>query len=249
MDTAASRVLGLDKSDLPALALLLFGGPLPAEALVESLDEEPARLRATLGRLERAGYVHDAEPGEPLRLTPHAERWIATLWTPLHDEGVKLCDRYSVDQLANVSDFLDAACRIQERNAQRVAQLLRTPPVKATGPRSGLSRAALRRVQVFVESNLSSEIRLPDMAARAELSEFHFARAFKVSVDTTPRAYVESRRIAAAERLIGQTDLPLAQIAFDVGLGSQSRLTTAFRRATGLTPAHYRRKMAAHAQR
>src|SRR5690606_6646191 len=183
----------------------------------------------------------------------HAQEWIATLWQPLQEAGGKLCGKYDHAQLAAVASFLEAACQIQERHATRVRRLLQRPAsgsrpapgrgVRARGgaARGGLSPAALRRVQLFVQSNLSESIKLADLAKRAELSAFHFARAFKQSTGTTPRAYVEACRIAAAERLLGETALPLARVALMVGLGSQSRLTTAFRRATGLTPARYRR--------
>jgi AraC family transcriptional regulator len=56
-----------------------------------------------------------------------------------------------------------------------------------------------------------------------------------------PRAFVEAQRVEKARRLLRQSALPLAQIAAEVGLGTQSRFTTTFRRATGFTPAAYRR--------
>ena len=68
-------------------------------------------------------------------------------------------------------------------------------PARRTHLRGGLSPAALRRVQLFVEANLGRAIHLHDLAARAALSPFHFARAFKTSAGMTPRAYVEQRRI------------------------------------------------------
>jgi AraC family transcriptional regulator len=99
----------------------------------------------------------------------------------------------------------------------------------------------LRRVQLFVEANLARPIHIADLAERAGLSEYHFARAFKTSAGSTPRAFVEGRRVEMARQLIGESDHSLAEIAIETGLGSQSRLTTAFRLATGFTPAAYRR--------
>lgn len=242
MDRAAVQVLGLSQEDLPTLALLFFGGPTTTTALAAALSSKPPALRATLARLVYAGYVLQSSSSGNLELTHHARNWIATLWRPLQDAGRKLCGNYSPAELACVADFLAAACLIQERNAARALALLKEPATATpqAQSRGGLSPAALRRVHVFVEANLSESIRLADLAERALLSEFHFARAFKQSTGTTPRAYVEGRRIAAAERLLSETALPLAGIALAVGFGSQSRLTTAFRRATGFTPARYR---------
>jgi AraC family transcriptional regulator len=96
-------------------------------------------------------------------------------------------------------------------------------------------------VQLFVEANLERRIHLPDLAARAGLSTFYFVRAFKASMGTTPRLFLEQRRLARATALLRESALPLAEIAAACGLGSQSRFTTTFRRATGFTPAAFRR--------
>ena len=45
-------------------------------------------------------------------------------------------------------------------------------------------------------------IRLRDLAARAGLSPYHFARAFRTSAGMTPRAFVEQRRIERAKHLL-----------------------------------------------
>jgi AraC family transcriptional regulator len=107
--------------------------------------------------------------------------------------------------------------------------------------RGGLAPWALRRVQLFVEGNLDRTIQVAELAGRAGLSATHFARAFKASTGTTPRAFLEDRRIAKAQKLLRESDLPLAQIAAETGFSTQSRFTTTFRRATGFTPATYRR--------
>jgi AraC family transcriptional regulator len=99
----------------------------------------------------------------------------------------------------------------------------------------------LRRVQLFVEANLGRTIHLADLARRAGLSLHHFARAFKMSAGMTPRAFVEERRIERARQLITESDRSLADIAVECGFGTQSRLTTTFKRRTGFTPAEYRR--------
>jgi len=109
-------------------------------------------------------------------------------------------------------------------------------------PRVGaLSARALRRVCLFVEANLDRPLQLRDLAAAARLSRFHFARAFKAATRRTPRRFLLETRIDQAARLLRLTERPLAEVAFACGFSSQSRLTTAFRLATGWTPARFRR--------
>lgn len=96
-------------------------------------------------------------------------------------------------------------------------------------------------MQLYVEANLERSIRTADLAARAGLSSFHFTRAFKTSTGTTPHAFLERRRVERAQVLLRESSAPIAEIAAATGLGTQSRFTTTFRRATGITPATYRR--------
>lgn len=109
-------------------------------------------------------------------------------------------------------------------------------------PRGGLAPGALRRVREHVESRLAERIDLATMSSLAGLSAPHFARAFKQSVGVSPGRYVRSRRIDAAAKLIESTDLPLAEIALEVGFSDQSHFTRTFAELTGDTPRAYRRK-------
>ncbi len=45
-----------------------------------------------------------------------------------------------------------------------------------------------------------------------------------------------------ASRALARSDMPLVEVALSAGFGNQSHLTRVFKRATGLTPAAYRRQ-------
>ena len=57
----------------------------------------------------------------------------------------------------------------------------------------------------------------------------------------TPRAFVEQRRVERASLLLRESDQAIARIAVDTGFGTQSRLTSVFKRRTGFAPAVFRR--------
>jgi AraC family transcriptional regulator len=224
--------------------MLLFAGPASAEELCAALRVPRGRVTATLERLQLAGYAR-YKPGDGVRLelSEHARKWIALIWEPLRTEGHRLLDRYRTRHLALMSAFMDRVCEVQEARTRKLRVWLSLPssPLRRAHLRGGLSPAALRRVQVFVEANLSRPVRLHDLAARAGLSPYHFARAFKTSAGMTPRAFIEQRRIEHVTQLLTGSTRSIADIAIDAGLGTQSRLTTTFRRSTGFTPAAYRR--------
>jgi AraC family transcriptional regulator len=97
----------------------------------------------------------------------------------------------------------------------------------------------LSRVLEYTHANLGVALDIRGMAAVANLSRFHFARAFKASTGQTPYQYVSAQRLAQAKVLLAQNQ-PLAEIAFALNFSSQANFTRAFRREFGITPGRYR---------
>jgi AraC family transcriptional regulator len=109
--------------------------------------------------------------------------------------------------------------------------------------RHGLDDGRLRRVLTYVEEHLAEDISVTDLANVACLSTFHFTRAFAASMSVPPHRYVSQRRLESAKAMIAAGRASLEEIAFHCRFSSQSSFTRAFRRATGMTPAEYRRTL------
>jgi AraC family transcriptional regulator len=58
-----------------------------------------------------------------------------------------------------------------------------------------------------------------------------------------PHRYVSRRRLETARAMIATGRTSLSEIALECRFSSQSSFTRAFRRATGVTPAEYRRTL------
>lgn len=104
----------------------------------------------------------------------------------------------------------------------------------------GLSAYISRRIQHFIDDNLDKSLTLEKLASIAELSEFHFQKMFLKSFAISPSRWVFHRRIRKAEDLL-TGHYPISDIAVRCGFSDQSHLTRSFRKATGTTPAVYRR--------
>ena len=97
----------------------------------------------------------------------------------------------------------------------------------------------LSRVLEYIHARLGDALDIRGMASVANLSRFHFARAFKASTGQTPYQYVNAKRMAQAKVMLAQNQ-PLAEIALALNFSSQANFTRAFRREFGITPGRYR---------
>lgn len=132
-------------------------------------------------------------------------------------------------------DYLQSLCFLL------IVEMMRLPPEqRATGRGTKLDEDVLGAVVTYIDANLESDLTIESLAALSGVATHHFARAFKRKVGEPPHHYVMGRRIEAARRLLRTSDRPIAEIAYATGFSSQSHMTTAFKRALGLTPAQCR---------
>jgi AraC family transcriptional regulator len=98
--------------------------------------------------------------------------------------------------------------------------------------RGGLGPARDRRVREYIEKSLDRDLSIDALAEVVGLSPHYFADVFRQSTGFTPHQYVSHRRVARAQQLLADADLPLADVAYQCGFTSQSQFTTLFRRFT-----------------
>jgi AraC-like DNA-binding protein len=102
-----------------------------------------------------------------------------------------------------------------------------------------------RRVAEHVERQLADTITVGQRAGIARISTAHFSRAFRGSFGMSPRTFLQRRRVAAPKRMMSETAMPLAEIAYAWGLCDQAHLSPGFERAAGTSPMRWRRAHAA----
>ena len=112
-------------------------------------------------------------------------------------------------------------------------------PAGLTG---GLSPKVQNRVGEFIDAHLHRQILLQELAELAGLSEYHFARMFKISLAQTPQHYITRQRVERAKlMLISRDESSLSDIALACGFSSQSHLGRTFKQYLGVTPGAYRK--------
>jgi AraC-like DNA-binding protein len=129
-----------------------------------------------------------------------------------------------------------------------VAPVTLSEALAASGPRGYLrhvqprpsTATRLRLAREFIDECLDQPLDLGLMAERAELSRFHFVRAFRQEFQTTPHRYLQERRIERAKQLLAAGSLSVTDVCFEVGFESLGSFSTLFRRLVGLSPGSYR---------
>jgi AraC-like DNA-binding protein len=130
--------------------------------------------------------------------------------------------------------------------SERLGTVVQIPGAQRSRPSTmgGLTAYKLRQVVEFIQAHIDEPINLRQLASVVSLSPFHFHREFKRSTGLTPGKYIFELRIKQAKVLLCESDLPLAQVAVQVGFADQSHFTVAFRKATSMTPRMYRNALA-----
>lgn len=94
---------------------------------------------------------------------------------------------------------------------------------------------------LWLDAHAHEPVDLERAAAGAGLSPFHFLRLFSAALGVTPHQYLVRARLRRAARLLADGDLPVTEIAWEVGFGDLSNFVRTFGRAAGVSPRGFRR--------
>ncbi len=97
-----------------------------------------------------------------------------------------------------------------------------------------------RDLQRWILDHLGEDLAVEKLADRAAMSPRHFARVFARETSSTPAQFVEMARLELARRRLEESELPVAMVARECGLGTAETLRRLFQRRLGVTPLDYR---------
>ncbi|EKJ94828.1 AraC family transcriptional regulator [Bradyrhizobium lupini HPC(L)] len=180
-------------------------------------------------------------------------------WQSILDEGAG--GAFSFDSLVHKGTFTSSRIRstilhlwqlcdeegapsrllAQAAGCEILAELCRLTGSPMQNVRGGLPSWSERRTVELLRTRLADDISLEDLAKEAGLSTFHFSRMFKRSFGVPPRAYLAQVRVEKACELLEHSDLPVTDIALEVGYSSSQVLARVFMRLKRLSPSEYRK--------
>lgn len=171
------------------------------------------------------------------------------------DASALYVDHGDVLTSAGTASGLDAClhlvrARLGADAANRVARSLVVAPHREGGQAQYIERPVARRVTddpiaravEWALAHLNGDLGVDQLAAAAHMSRRSFVRAFRASTGATPAAWVRSRRLDEARRLLETTGLSVDQVSESCGFGNTVTLRQNFLAAFGCTPSNYRRR-------
>lgn len=100
----------------------------------------------------------------------------------------------------------------------------------------------IQSLQVWLAENYRLQNVVAELIRRSGLPARSFARRFNAATGYKPLAYVQALRIEEAKQMLERTDLPVEDIAVEVGYQDPVSFRRLFKRLSGVTPAEYRRR-------
>jgi len=116
-------------------------------------------------------------------------------------------------------------------------------PRHSTASRRQESLDRLKPLFERMEQDYAGRISTEDAAEVVNMSLSTFRRTFLQITGESFVQYLNTFRIAKAQKLLASTDMPISQVCLEAGFCDQSYFGMIFRRLTQMTPRYYRQKV------
>lgn len=136
----------------------------------------------------------------------------------------------------------DAGELADERGAPRRDPDRPNEAKRAVDARRASSLRRLMTARDYLRAHFFEDLYLDDLAAAANMSAFHFSRAYRRQFGIAPLADLLEHRVNMAEHLLTTTNLDITTIATAVGFECRTTLFRQFVRARGRSPLYFRRQ-------
>ncbi len=169
------------------------------------------------------------------------------------DPDVLFVDDGRVLSSAGAASGVDVCLHVVRKDhgsglANKVARRCVVPPWRDGGQAQYIERpvpqssaAGTAATREWALERLGEPLALADLAGHARMSRRTFARRFGEEVGMSPGRWLIQQRVTRARHLLESTDLPVDQIAGEVGFATGASLRQHLHAAIGVSPQAYRR--------
>lgn len=151
--------------------------------------------------------------------------------------------RFAAEEAANGKPGGDAIlARISELLfVEAVRRYAESLPLDERGWLAGLRDNKISKALALMHADCGYAWTVEQLAAECALSRSAFADRFARIIGETPMQYLGQWRLQVADRRLKDGQLAIAQIASDVGFGSEAAFSRAYKRHFGMSPSQRHR--------
>ena len=100
----------------------------------------------------------------------------------------------------------------------------------------------LKKSLAIMKANISQNLTMTELAEKLHTSQTNLVVVFRVHLGSTPRKYFSDLKFARAKELLLRTNLPVFQIARNIGYEHSMHFCRRFRALCGVSPLEFRGK-------
>lgn len=137
--------------------------------------------------------------------------------------------------------FRNSAPLIESVMSDYITKILNGLLSPAPNKKRGASHtSSIADIIAYINEHFHEPISLDELAAKSNLSLYHFTRVFTKETGNTPHHYIMLTRLSAAKFLLKSSGASIKDIAFNTGFNSESSFCSTFKKLEKCTPSQYR---------
>jgi AraC family transcriptional regulator len=197
----------------------------------------------------KPGYVGVIPPGvaHEYRLRGRSDHLLARFKLQAGTEAVQVSSLQDLGRdFAGLAERFEHGMHVFDTRPQqataRIWDLLWELSDRSMRARPSRSRrhAALDQACRVIQSRLSERLSLSDLAAPAGVSPAHLTRLFRAELGVTATDYLRRCRLERALHLLTRSEIPVKEVACEVGIPDLHAFNKAVRRGYGVSPRELR---------
>lgn len=144
----------------------------------------------------------------------------------------------SLDDMESVTNYIHGIFKlIFEVTMEKDVEIEESGQKKLSHPNRVLEPALK-----YIEENYREEMFLEKMASICNVSPYYFSKLFKKEMGMNFTTYVTKYKVEKAKEMLENTDIPVVNIAAELGYYECGYFTKIFKKIEGITPTKYRNK-------
>ncbi|WP_229722736.1 helix-turn-helix domain-containing protein [Xylophilus rhododendri] len=128
-----------------------------------------------------------------------------------------------------------------------LTRLRRIHPRRSGEGATPLNHSLTQRFTLLIDQHYLEFARLGDYTSRLHTTERQLNEAVKRTLGKTAGQLIQERLVLEAKRLLGNTAMSVAEIAFQLGFEDQAYFSRFFKKQAGVTPGEFKKRFGAEA--